>query len=216
MSFKLLLAAALAAGATATAAQAAEDFQPKAKGTILLNVRITDAMPVANDPIKTAAGAASGLNAKATDSVMPTIGLSYFVTDHVALEVIAGATKHTVKAVGGATNVAVRDTWLLPPIVSAQYHFAPKARVSPYVGAGLGYMAFFSGTDRNGFKLKLTNGFAPALEGGVDVALQGRWSANLDVKKVFFKTDANVNNGALGSKVYLDPLVVSAGVGYKF
>jgi outer membrane protein len=64
--------------------------------------------------------------------------------------------------------------------------------------------------------LALTNGFAPAVEGGVDVALAGKWSANLDVKKVFFKTDATINGGALASKVYLDPLIVSAGIGYKF
>ena len=50
----------------------------------------------------------------------------------------------------------------------------------------------------------------------MDVALKDRWSANLDVKKVFFETDASVNNGALKTKVKLDPWVVSAGVGYKF
>jgi outer membrane protein len=216
MKLKLALAVALLTATAAVQAHAAEDFQPKAKGTILLNVRVTDAISAANSPINTSAGVATGLNVKATDSVMPTIGLSYFVTDNVALELIAGSTQHTVKAVGPGTEVAVRDTWLLPPILSAQYHFLPKARFSPYVGAGVGYMAFYAGTNRNGFNLHLTNGFAPAVEGGFDVALSGRWSANVDVKKVFFKTDASVNAGALVSKVYLDPLVVSTGVGYKF
>ena len=55
-----------------------------------------------------------------------------------------------------------------------------------------------------------------ALQAGVDVALQGPWSANLDVKKMFFETDASINGGALKSKVKLDPWVVSAGFGYKF
>jgi outer membrane protein len=158
---KLQLALAAALTVVAVQAHAAEDFQPKAKGTILLNVRVSDAISAANSPITTPTGGATGLKVQATDSVMPTIGLSYFVTDHVALEVIAGSTKHTIKAVGPGTDVAVKDTWLLPPILSAQYHFAPKQRFSPYVGAGLGYMAFYAGTNRNGFNLRLTNGWAP-------------------------------------------------------
>lgn len=216
MNYKMLIVAAGLAAVAAGSAQAADDFQPKAKGLLLLNMRVTDAISFANSPIKTPAGAATGLYAKATDSVMPTIGISYFLTDNIALEAIAGATKHTIKAEGAGASVAVRDTWLLPPILAAQYHFLPKDRVSPYLGAGVGYMAFFSGTNRNGYAVDLSSGFAPAVQAGVDVALAGKWSANLDVKKVFFKTDATINRGALGSKVYLDPLIVSAGVGYKF
>ena len=77
-------------------------------------------------------------------------------------------------------------------------------------------MIFYGGEDENGFKVDIDNGFGYALQAGVDVALNGPWSANLDVKKVFFETDASVNGGALKSKVKLDPWVVSAGFGYKF
>jgi outer membrane protein len=147
---------------------------------------------------------------------MPTIGLSYFLTDNWAVEVIAGTTKHTVKAVGAASSTPVKDTWVLPPVVAVQYHFAPKAKVSPYVGAGVNAMIFYGGKNRNGFDVHLNDGFGGAVQAGVDVALQGRWSANFDVKKVFFNTHAKINNGALYSDVRLDPLVASVGVGYKF
>ena len=208
----------LAAGALLSLAGAAnaQDFQPKQKGALMLNLRGTSVSPRADSSIKTAAGAASGLHIEVTDDVMPTLGLTYFYTDHLAVEVIAGTTKHTVKAVGPATNIAAHDTWVLPPVVALQYHFAPKARVSPYVGAGVNYMLFYSGTDRNGFKVKLDDGFGAALQGGADVAISGPWSLNLDVKKVFFKTDATINGGALNSRVNLDPWVFSAGVGYRF
>lgn len=209
---------ALAAGAALALAGAAQaqDFQPKTKGLVMLNVRVTDVAPDAGDAIKTGAGAATGLHADVKEDVMPTIGLSYFLTDHVAVEVIAGTTKHTVKAVGPGTNVAVHDTWVLPPVVALQYHFAPDARFSPYVGAGLNYMIFYSGKDKNGFKVKLKDGVGYALQAGADYALKDKWSLNLDVKKVFFDTRATINGGALTSKVKLDPWVVSAGVGYKF
>ena len=209
---------ALAAGAALalTGAAQAQDFQPKTKGLVMLNVRVTDVAPDAGDAIKTGAGAATGLHADVKEDVMPTIGLSYFLTDHVAVEVIAGTTKHTVKAVGPGTNVTVHDTWVLPPVVALQYHFAPDARFSPYVGAGLNYMIFYSGKDKNGFKVKLKDGVGYALQAGADYALKDKWSLNLDVKKVFFDTRATINGGALTSKVKLDPWVVSAGVGYKF
>ena len=210
--FALAGVAALALAGTAQA----QDFQPKEKGTLMLNTRITSVAPDQKDPIVTAAGAATGLNAEVGDDVMPTIGLSYFLTDNVAVEVIAGTTKHDVKAKGGATDVLVHQTWVLPPIVSVQYHFNPKGQVSPYVGAGLNYMLFYSGKDKNGFKVDIDNGFGYSLQAGLDVALKGKWSANVDVKKVFFETDASINGGALKTKVKLDPLVASVGVGYKF
>lgn len=210
--FALAGVAALALAGTAQA----QEFQPKEKGLLMLNVRATSISSDADDPIQTAAGAATGLNVDVKEDVMPTIGLSYFLTDNVAVEVIAGTTKHEIKAKGPGVDVAVHDTWVLPPIVSLQYHFAPAARVSPYVGAGVNYMIFYSGKDKNGFTVDLDNGFGLALQAGVDVAVQGAWSANLDVKKVFFETDANINNGALKSSVKLDPWVVSAGFGYKF
>jgi len=210
--FALALGAALAVAGTAQA----QDFQPKEQGLLMLNVRVSGVLTDASDPITTAAGADTGLRAKVGDDLMPTIGLTYFLTDHVAVEAIAGTTKHTVKAEGPATDVTVHESWVLPPVVSLQYHFAPQAKVSPYVGAGLNYMIFYGGKDKNGFDVDIDNGFGYALQAGVDVAVQGPWSANIDVKKVFFDTDASINGGALKSKVKLDPWVVSAGLGYKF
>lgn len=210
--FALALGAALAFAGTAVA----EDFQPKEKGLLMLNVRVSGVLTDAEDAIHTGAGADTGLKAKVGDDVMPTIGLTYFLTDHLAVEAIAGTTKHEVKAVGPGTDVTVHETWVLPPVVSLQYHFAPQAKVSPYVGAGINYMVFYGGEDENGFKVDIDNGFGYALQAGVDVAVTGPWSANLDVKKVFFETDASVNGGALKTKVKLDPWVVSAGFGYKF
>ena len=215
---KMACGAALGAAVALAAAGAAQaqDFQPKEKGLVMLNVRVTDVAPDADNPITTLGGTHTGLSAHVDDDVMPTIGLTYFFTDNVAVEAIAGATKHTVSARGGTTNVEVKDTWVLPPVVSLQYHIAPKSRISPYLGAGVNYMIFYNGKDKNGFQLKMDNGFGAALQAGVDIAATGKWSVNLDAKKVFFETDATDRVNGVKSKVKLDPWVVSAGVGYKF
>lgn len=215
MNTKIFAAAAVAALAVAGAAQA-EDFAPKGKGDIVLNVRITDVAPQGTDPITTLAGGATTLRADATYDVMPTIGLTYFFTDNIAVEAIAGTTNHSVKAKGPGVDLKIKETWVLPPIVTLQYHFAPQSRVSPYVGAGVNYMLFYSGEDKNGFALKIKDGFGTALQAGVDVALQGKWALNLDAKKVFFDTKAVDKINGVKTKVTLDPWVLSAGIGYRF
>jgi outer membrane protein len=215
MKTKLAMAAALSGLATACAAQA-QAFQPKAKGDVVLNVRVTDIAPSGSDPITTLAGASTGLRAKAGYDVMPTIGVTYFLSDHLAVEAIAGTTQHTIRAKGPATDLKVKDTWVLPPIVTLQYHFAPQAQVSPYVGAGVNYMLFYGGDDKNGFHLKIDDGFGAVLQAGVDIATRDRWSINLDAKKVFFETDAVDRARGIKTKATLNPWVLSGGLGYRF
>lgn len=216
---KFLAAAAgfaLAAGIAAQAQAQTDDFKPKAQGTWVLDARVTDVAPSGKDAIVTAAGAATGLDAKVSDDVMPTVGIGYFLTDHIALELVLGTTHHDATATGTGVDAKVRETWVLPPILAAQYHFMPKARFSPYVGAGPNLMLFYGGSNKNGYDVKLKNGVGFAAEAGFDYAVKGHWTLNVDVKKVWFETDATINGGALRSKIHLDPWVPSVGIGYRF
>jgi outer membrane protein len=212
---RLLFVAAVAAGLSTGVANA-EDFQPKAKGELIVHLRLTDVAPDKDASILTSAGAATGLKAHVGDDVMPTLGFTYFLTDKIAVEAILGTTEHSIRAQGPGTDVLTHKSWVLPPVVTLQYHPLPAARVSPYVGAGINYMLFYSGKDENGFKVKLDDGFGYALQAGVDVAVKGPWSLNADVKKVWFQTDAKINGGALKAKVNLDPIVASVGLSRKF
>jgi len=207
----------LATGAaTGASAQTANDWQVARKGDWIVTGRITDVSSGTDDSIFTSAGVDTGLNVDVGNSTMPTLGFTYFLTDNISVEAILGATQHEIRAQGGATDVAVHETWVLPPVVTLQYRPMPEARVSPYVGAGLNYMLFFEGQDKNGFTVDLEDGFGYALQAGADVAITGPWTLNVDVKKVWFDTTATINGGALTSDVNLDPLVVSVGFGRKF
>lgn len=213
----LALPLAVLAAAAAGAAHAADtDFVPKKAGQIVVVTRLTTVAPNEKGDILTAAGASTGLHVDVNNDTVPTLGFSYFFTDHVAVEAILGTSKHKIKAVGPSTDAEVHDTWVLPPVVALQYHFNPAGKVSPYVGAGINFMDWYSGKDKNGFTVRLKNGAGTALQAGVDVALKGHWALNLDVKKVFYKTDATINGGALTSKVKLDPTVASIGLAYRF
>jgi outer membrane protein len=212
----LAVAAGLFAAAGAAHAQTAEPWSMPRAGDWLVTGRITDVAPTANDAITTADGAATGLHVDVGDSIMPTLGFTYFMTDHWAVEAILGTTRHEIRAQGGATDVAVHETWVVPPVVTLQYRPLTEGRFSPYVGAGLNAMIFYGGDDRNGFTVDLKNGVGYALQAGTDIGLQGPWSLNVDVKKVWFNTEATVNGGTLKSDVNLDPWVISLGVGRKF
>ena len=222
MKRNMTLAAAVAVmtlatgAATGASAQTANDWQVARKGDWIVTGRITDVSSGADDSIFTSGGVDTGLNVDVGNSIMPTLGFTYFLTDNISVEAILGTTQHEIRAQGGATDVAVHETWVVPPVVTLQYRPAPEARVSPYVGAGINYMLFYSGEDKNGFTVDLEDGFGYALQAGADVALTGPWTLNVDVKKVWFDTEATINGGALTSDVNLDPLVVSVGIGRKF
>ncbi|MFZ5670742.1 MAG: OmpW/AlkL family protein [Pseudomonadota bacterium] len=214
---KTLLASVAAIALLGVAgAAAAQDFEPKQQGDLRVNFRATSVAPDESASIFTAGGVDTGLDATVSDDTIPSLGISYFVTDKVAVEVILGTSQHDIAATTAPTATRVHETWVLPPVVSVQYHPLPAARFSPYVGAGVNYMLFYSGEDKNGFTVDLEDGFGYALQAGADIAVQGPWSVNVDVKKVFFDTDARINGGALRSDVTLDPWVISVGLGRKF
>lgn len=222
MKRNMTLAAAVAVMTLATGAasgamaQTANDWQVARKGDWIVTGRLTDVSSSADDSIFTAAAVDTGLDVDVGHDVMPTLGFTYFLTDNISVEAILGTTQHQIRAQGGATDVAVHETWVLPPVVTLQYRPMPEARVSPYVGAGINYMLFYSGEDKNGFTVDLEDGFGYALQAGADIALTGPWTLNVDVKKVWFETEATINGGALTSDVSLDPWVVSVGFGRKF
>jgi outer membrane protein len=215
MKTTLFVATALAALAVGAAAQA-QDYQPSKAGTWIIDVRASDVMPTTSDAIDTAAGVATGLHVHASDSVVPTLGFTYFVTNNWAVEAILGTSYHQLKAIGPGIDVTARDTWVLPPVVAVQYHFLPAGKIDPYLGAGVNYMLFYDGTNKNGLTVKTPDGFGWALQAGANIALHDHWLLNLDVKKIFFETNASIENGALKSSVHLDPWVPSVGIGYKF
>lgn len=66
---------------------------------------------------------------------VPEIDFSYFLTDNLALELIAATARHDVEAVDTAAGALdLGKVSHLPPTLLAPWHPAPKQIVSPYVG----------------------------------------------------------------------------------
>ena len=147
------------------------------------------------------------------DQVVPELDFSYFFEKNWALELILATTPHDVShsAAGDLGSV-----WLLPPTLTAQYHFSPDSpSFRPYVGAGVNYTIFYAVDDNPGLEMDYNDSFGIALQAGFDIPLGGGWLFNVDVKKVWINTDVSLNGSAVGD-VDINPLVVGVGIGYDY
>jgi outer membrane protein len=90
--------------------------------------------------------------------------------------------------------------------------------VTPYVGAGLGYMHVFGTRDGVVTDLTVNSAFGAVLQAGVDVALTDNIGVFADLKKYFISTTASGSLGGMPitANARVDPLVVSTGIGVDF
>jgi outer membrane protein len=147
------------------------------------------------------------------DAVTPELDLTYYFTDHISAEAIAGTARHQL-AYNNSTKMG--EAWILPPSVTLQYHFTPDKKFSPYVGAGLNYSIFYGEKSNNFTDLNVDNGMGYVMQAGADYWLNDNWGVNFDVKKILLNVDASVNNGTVAGDVDIDPWLIGAGVSYRF
>ncbi len=218
--FATTLLGAMALGCTASAQSLMDMNAPlvgKEAGTFMIRVRAIGVIPEDNSSSISKIGG----NVSATAQAAPEVDFSYFLTDNIALELIAATTRHDIKAKGTAVgDVDVGSVWALPPTLTLQYHFFPRSAFSPYIGAGLNVTFWYGSSAATPTVQHFSVGtsWGPAIQAGFDYNFAGHWFFNADVKQIFMNTSARVD--ALGTTVKahtaLDPLVVGMGIGYRF
>lgn len=196
----------------------AQEFKPKEAGDFLIRARGLAVIPNEDADLSVGGSSIPGEVDLGT-AYVPEIDFSYFITDNIALELIAAVTTHSVEATGTPLgDVDLGEVGLVPPTLTLQYHFWSPKRLSPYAGIGLNYTFFFVDEDGDATEIDYDNSFGFALQAGVDYAVSGRWSVNVDIKKIFLSTDAEIL--AAGTNIEADvdvnPLIVGLGVGYRF
>ena len=165
----------------------------------------------------------SGDIAEVDDSWVPSLTLTYFINKNIGVELFCCFAQHGVEAKGALAGAGFKDlgeTMIFPPILSLQYHFDGVRGIKPYVGAGVQFIHFFDTESEIGGSLDIDSAFGFSLQGGVDVELGGGWYAGADVRYTWLETEATFTNvpglGRLDTDLDLDPLLVSAHVGYRF
>lgn len=108
-----------------------------------------------------------------------------------------------------------------PAALTMTYSFGAPGSIRPYAGAGINYTAILREKDGDVAGLKVRNAFGSVLQAGVDVPLQNGWNVFFDVRKIFVKLKASGTLPAMGgppaeATLKLNPVVVHAGIGYRF
>ena len=151
------------------------------------------------------------LDLSVNNKMIPEVDISYFFTKNLAAELILTVPqKHTLRA--GGTDIGSLKH--LPPSLLVQYHFTDAPGFKPYVGAGVNYTRFSSIRLPAGVDID-RNSFGAALQVGVDIPVAKNVYLNLDVKKVFIKTDVSAAGAKLGT-FKVDPVLVGVGLGWRF
>ena len=153
----------------------------------------------------------TGLNLTADNKTIPEVDVSYFFTPNIATELILTVPqKQTVSSNGTSIGTFKH----LPPTLLLQYHFTGLNGYKPYVGAGVNYTDISKVSLPTGVTLD-SHSWGGAFQVGVDIPLDKHWSINFDVKKVYIKTDVYSTGTSIGT-LKLDPMLVGAGLGYRF
>lgn len=219
-TFRKTLAATAVLGAMLSATPAFAE-----QGDWLLRARAINVIP--NESSSDILPAFPGEDVSVDNSVMPEFDITYMATDNIGFELIAAVTQHTATGQKGTTAALgpLANTWVLPPTLTVQYHFAPEGKVRPYVGAGVNYTIFFAEDASNALEgaigptdVNLDDSFGFALQAGIDVELNERVFLNFDIKYIDMDTTARFSPTAIGPQtvdISLDPLVIGVGVGIK-
>ncbi len=172
------------------------------------------------------------------NNIIPELDFTYFFTENFAAELILGVSRHSVQTKGSnltaiegpsSADVDLGSALLLPPTLMFQYHHRFAKILKPYVGAGVNYTMFLDVKNGVAQKVKYQDKFGWGYQLGLDIDITDKFFINIDLKKLFLKTNVTVdatnllpNNVAPGSelaipaKVKLDPLLIGFGVGMRF
>jgi outer membrane protein len=160
------------------------------------------------------------------NAYVPEVDFTYMATDNIGLELILATAKHSAKATGALAGLGkVASTYVLPPTLTLQWHFAPEAKIRPYAGVGVNYTIFYSEDAKDSLEtaigatsVSMKSSVGYALQAGVDFDLTDKVFINFDVKYIDLNTRAKLTTGALVNtiKVDLDPIVAGIGFGMRF
>jgi outer membrane protein len=190
-------------------------------GNFMIRALVTGVQPETDATVTAGGARIPGANADVSDEIIPATTLTYFFTDHLAVELFCCFAKLDLDGRGSIAGLGkLADTWIFPPALTAQYHFTGMGAWKPYVGAGIQYIAFFDeGTGQNRLganSVHIDDALGFTLQAGFDVSVGNGWYLNADVKKTFIDTKIRWNGTGVRADADLDPWIFSAGLGYRF
>jgi outer membrane protein len=203
--------------------------QAQSAGSIIVRAGATQIKPDVTSGDLTAPSFA-GTKADIKADTQPTAGITYMLTDAIALDLpLAAGFKHEIVGAGAIEGVGkIGEVRALPITLLGQYRFlGAKDAFRPFVGFGPTYAKFYKarstaaltaltgGTPSNPTTINVQSKWAATVQLGATYTVAPGWSVEGTVLKTFLKTRTTLSTGqTLDAK--LDPLSLCIGIGYKF
>lgn len=184
-------------------------------GSLLVRARILGVLPEHSGTTINLIGG----HLENSNSVTPEFDLSYFLTDHIAIEAETGFLHTSLTAVGTRLGtVSIGKVSSVPLFLMPQFHLLPHGRFNPYVGVGLAIVPYFDAQPAGGriTQLSVSSEAGAVFQWGVDYRVAGPWYLNFDVKKVLLSAHASIDNDLLSASGQVNPWIIGGGVGFRF
>lgn len=154
--------------------------------------------------------------------------VGFEIKDHWTARLAVGAPIDLPVDAGGSLRMlappltgTLGEVQIAPVVVSVLYSPWSLGRFEPYAGAGVVYawMRETQGVDVQ--SLRATSEWGVVVQAGCEAALSRRWSAFVDARKMYVDTSVSGTIAPLGgvpvaASVGLGPLILNAGIGYRF
>lgn len=152
------------------------------------------------------------------------LDVAYFFNPNVSVALALGIPPTTTLSGAGSLASAGKLGKITygPAAATTRYHFTGLGPIVPYVGGGINYTLIFKTKDRFLQSLHVNNAVGPVITGGADILVSKRFGVFVDAKKIWASSHARflvpVGSGLVPgvAKTRLDPLVLNAGVSFRF
>ncbi len=187
-------------------------------------------------------GASISANLQVDSGTSMVFGATYMLSRRFAVDLLLAAPfTHEIDLTGSVTIGSsaalpldfgqIAEVKHLPPTLSLQYHFAPEARLQPYVGVGVNWTTFTSeelndivinvdGDEINlgplGSTLDVDDSFGVAGQLGLDWEFAENLLLNLDIRYIEIQPDISIDGAEAPESLKIDPFVYSVNIGYRF
>lgn len=161
-----------------------------------------------------------GAEVHTPDDVSATLEVGKYVSDRLAITASINGVYTTDNIAEGTLrglgNLAT-DEFAIADI-GAKIQFNRDGRIQPYVGAGASYFFVTDSQDELLQDFSVEDKWGVHLRGGFDVAVNDKWSVYAEAKQYYIETEGRgvLGTDQIAGAVDLDPVMINAGISFKF
>jgi outer membrane protein len=146
------------------------------------------------------------------------LSAAWFMTPTFSMELsLAQISSYSSTIQGGPVPISSGPIRLMPNTWTVQYNFVPDSVLRPYVGIGLHYTTLSIQPPGSEVISIENTQLGWVLQAGADLHVAGGWFVNADIRYLGgLEPTMSVKEPAYTITGYINPLLISAGVGFRW